>query len=229
MAAMRYVVQRAPAPLGDPTAQLGRDLWTGADVAEVTHYEREDSGHRPPTAARVLYDDEFLAVGFAVEDHYVRAVARNFNDMVCQDSCVEFFVAPNADPAQDAYFNFEINCGATMLLYRCPSTEEAAQGIDRAHLDDTDGALLRSAATLPKLIETEIAEPTDWRVEFHVPWSLFEKHFGVQRPVAGTVWRGNFYKCGDHTSHPHWGSWAPMQTPRPGFHQPAYFQPIEFA
>lgn len=229
MADMRYIVQRSPEALGRPTAEMGRALWSGANIAEVTHYERQDSGHRPPTAARVLYDDKFLAVGFTVQDRYIRAVARKFNDMVCQDSCVEFFVAPSADAAKDAYFNFEINCGATMLLYRCPSTGEASRGIGRVHLDAADGALLQSTSTLPKVIETEITEPTDWSVEFHVPWSLFEKHLGVQRPGAGTVWRGNFYKCGDHTSHPHWGSWAPMQAPKPGFHQPAYFQPLEFA
>ena len=225
---MKYEIHRAVEPLGTPTAEMERSLWRGADLAEVTHYERPDSGHRPPTVARVLYDDDFLAVGFSVLDQYVRAVAQKFNDMVCQDSCVEFFVAPAADANRDAYFNFEINCGATMLLYRCPSTMAAAQGTGRVHLDDADGGLLRSAASLPKVIETEIVGPTDWSVEFHVPGTLFEKHFGVQRPGPGSVWRGNFYKCGDHTSHPHWGSWAPMATPKPGFHQPAYFQPLQF-
>ncbi|MDA0335528.1 MAG: carbohydrate-binding family 9-like protein [bacterium] len=225
---MRYQIRRATEPLGAPTADVRRTLWETAEVARVTHYQREDSGHRPPTAARALYDDDFLAVCFAVNDQYVRAVARKFNDMVCQDSCVEFFVAPDTDASRDAYFNFEINCGATMLLYRCPSTTQAAQGGERVHLDEADGALLRSAASLPQVIDTEIVGPTDWSVEFHVPWVLFEKHFGVTRPVPGSVWRGNFYKCGDHTSHPHWGSWAPMATPKPGFHQPACFQPLQF-
>ena len=225
---MKYEIRRATETLGTPTADVSRSLWSTADVAQITHYEREDSGHRPPTAARALYDNEFLAVCFSVQDQYVRAVAQKFNDMVCQDSCVEFFVAPDADPEQDAYFNFEINCGATMLLYRCPSTAQAAQGTERQHLDAADGALLRSAASLPKVIETEIVGPTDWSVEFHVPWALFERHFGVTRPAQGSVWRGNLYKCGDHTSHPRWGSWAPMATPKPGFHQPAYFQSLLF-
>ena len=225
---MQYTIHHAPEPLGTPTADAKRPLWAGAEELHVTHYEREDSGHRPPTRARVVYDGDWLAVLFCVEDHYVRAVAEKWNDMVCQDSCVEFFVAPSADPAQDAYFNFEVNCGGTMLLYRCPSTAQAAAGTGRVHLDAADGARIHIAATLPKTIEPEITQPTNWCVEYHVPWSLFDQHFGVKAPVPGTVWRGNFYKCGDHTSHPHWGSWAPMNAPKPGFHQPKYFQPLHF-
>ena len=37
----------------------------------------------------------------------------------------------------------------------------------------------------------------------------------------GHVMEGNFYKCGDHTASPHWGSWVPM--PRLDFHDPDSF------
>ena len=224
---MDYTTRRAARPLGTPTAHGDHALWAGADELSVTDYPWKDSGHRPGVRARVLWDDGFLAVRFEVDDRYVRAVAQMWNDSVCSDSCVEFFVAPDADPTRDAYFNFEINCGGTMLLYRCPSTAEADAGVGRLHLDAAEGALLRVAATLPKVIEPEMAGPIDWSVECCVPWSLFERHFGVDRPEPGTMWRGNFYKCGDHTSHPHWGSWAPMNAPT-GFHQPAYFRPLLF-
>ena len=225
---MRYTIHRALAPLGAPDVD-GDRLWSAAETAAVVHYQRPDSGYRPPTRARVLYDDAWLAVRFDVEDRYVRAVARAFNDMVCQDSCVEFFVAPDADAQRDAYFNFEVNCGGTMLLYRCPGTAESVAGGERLHLDPADGATIRIAASLPQVIDPEITEPTPWSVEYHVPWALFDKHFGAVPATSGTVWRGNFYKCGDHTSHPHWGTWAPMDTPQRGFHQPAFFQPLHFA
>ncbi|MFH1567889.1 MAG: carbohydrate-binding family 9-like protein, partial [Gemmatimonadota bacterium] len=75
----------------------------------------------------------------------------------------------------------------------------------------------------------EIAAPTTWAVEYHVPFALFASYFGASVPRQGTVWRANFYKCGDRTSHPHWGSWAPVGTPRPNFHQPDFFQAITFA
>ena len=35
--------------------------------------------------------------------------------------------------------------------------------------------------------------------------------------------QGNLYKCGDKTAWPHFLSWAPIGTPAPDFHCPAYF------
>ena len=176
---------------------------------------------------RVLYDERALALIFRVEDRYVRAVAERFQDGVCTDSCVEFFVAPIT--GSQAYFNFEVNCGGTMLLHRCPSPEERDQGRKTENVSDEDGATIQMATTLPKFVEPEIAEPTTWAVEYHVPFALFAKYFCSQTPTPGCEWLGNFYKCGDQTSHPHWGSWAPVDTPRPNFHQPNFYQPLIFA
>ncbi len=223
-----YNIQRAETPLGTP--DLSSDaVWSGASEAAVTHFTWEDSGHRPDARARVIYDDNWLAIRFTVKDQYVRAVAEKFNDSVCSDSCVEFFVAPSDDPAQDAYFNFEVNCGGTMLLYACPSSAQRLAGAGSVHVSEEDGETIQMAATLPKIVEPELTEPTQWSVEYHVPWTLFEKYFEVKRPRAGQTWRGNFYKCGDRTSHPHWGSWSPVDTPRPSFHQPDFYQPLRFA
>ena len=212
-----YTIRRPPEALGEPTAEAGRSLWSAADELEVTHYVWPDSGHRPRTRARLLWDDNWLAVLFVVDDQYVRAVAQRFNDSVCHDSCVEFFVAP----AGDAYFNFEVNCGGTMLLYRC--------GAATVEVPEEEGATIAMAHTQPKIVDPEVVGPTTWAVEYHVPWSLFESHFGPVTPSAGTAWRANFYKCGDRTSHPHWGSWAPVDSPRPNFHRPESFRPIHFA
>lgn len=226
---MQYTIQRAPLALGQPAATERPDLWAAADELLVDNFPWEDSGHHPVVRNRLLWDDNWLAVRVDVRDRYVRAVARHFNDSVCLDSCVEFFVAPSADPEQNAYFNFEVNCGGTILLHRCASTAERNAGKGNQDVTDADGATIRIDTTLPNIVEPELDEPTDWAVEYHVPWSLFESYFGAVTPQAGTTWRANFYKCADRTSHPHWGSWAPVDTPRPNFHRPESFQPIHFA
>ncbi len=223
---MRYVIRSVPA-LDAPDANWDSPRWATADTLHVSAYPWEDSGHHPPTSARLLYDSEALAVIFRVEDRYVRAVARRFQDSVCQDSCVEFFVAPVPD--SDAYFNFEVNCGGTMLVHRCASTAERAAGKQTYDMAAQDGERIRMAHSLPSIVEPEITEPTVWTVEYHLPFALFRQYFAVEPPRPGTVWRGNFYKCGDATSHPHWGTWAPVGGPRPNFHQPAFFQPLHFA
>ena len=224
---MHYTVKRAAASLSSPDANWDRTEWRDVEYLEVTHFPWPDSGHRPRALARVLYDDRFLAVIFRVEDRYVRAVAEKFQDSVCLDSCVEFFVAPLPD--SEAYFNFEVNCGGTMLLHRCPSATEREAGGETVRVSADDGLTIAVAHSLPSIVEPEIAEPTTWTLEYHVPFDLFASYFDVAAPTSGTGWKGNFYKCGDRTSHPHWGSWAPVHTERPSFHQPSFFQPIIFA
>jgi hypothetical protein len=44
----------------------------------------------------------------------MRSVATQYQEMVCYDSCVEFFVQPEPHLG---YFNFEFNRGGTMLIY----------------------------------------------------------------------------------------------------------------
>ena len=224
---MQYTIHRTD-DLDLPDADWERPQWQAAETLEITHFSWEDSGHRPRTQARVLYDERALAIIFRVEDRYVRAVAERFQDSVCTDSCVEFFVAPLPD--SQAYFNFEVNCGGTMLLHRCPSAaEQHDQGREAENVSDADGATIRIATTLPKIVEPELTTPTTWAVEYRVPFALFAQYFGAQTPAPGTQWKGNFYKCGDRTSHPHWGSWAPVGTPNPSFHQPDFYQPLIFA
>ena len=227
---MKYLIRRAQQALGKPVANWESELWRAADTLDVALYPWEDSGHHPPTQARILYDDSHLAVIFRVEDHYVRAVTENYGDPVSNDSCVEFFVSPYAMGQSDAYFNFEFSCGGTMLLRRCSSSAEREWGRQNPLLAQSDASLVRVAATMPKVVEPEIAEPTIWSLEFHVPLSLFHQYFlDCPPPSAGTEWKANLYKCGGRTSHPHWGTWAPIETDSPSFHQSASFQPLRFA
>ena len=227
---MEYTIRRAQLPLGDPTANWEAELWQAADTLDVALYRWQDSGHHPPTQARILYDDSHLAVIFRVEDRYVRAVAENFGDPVSNDSCVEFFVSPYAMGQTDAYFNFEFSCGGTMLLRRCSSTAEREWGRPNPLLAESDASVVNVAATMPKIVEPEIAEPTTWSLEYCVPLTLFHQYFIDSPPPApGSEWKGNLYKCGGLTSHPHAGTWAPVETDAPNFHQPAYFQPLRFA
>ena len=119
---MQYTIHRTD-DLDLPDADWERPQWQAAETLAITHFSWEDSGHRPRTQVRVLYDEQALSIIFRVEDRYVRAVAERFQDSVCTDSCVEFFVAPLPD--SQAYFNFEVNCGGTMLLPPLPFSRRA--------------------------------------------------------------------------------------------------------
>ncbi len=223
---MQYTIARTE-QLSAPDGIWEREEWQEAETLEVTHFSWEDSGHHPKTQARLLYNDTTLAVIFCVEDRYIRAVAEKYQDGVCRDSCVEFFVAPLTE--SDVYFNFEVNCGGTTLLHRNPHPEARERGEQRTGVSEADWRTVALAHSMPRIVEPEVTESKTWTVEYHVPFALFHKYFDGVRHDTGTRWRANFYKCGDQTSHPHWGSWAPVDTPRPNFHVPASFQTLVFA
>ena len=221
---MKYIIQRAAAaPALD--GEWESEVWRRGDVVSVDRFHPQSSGHRPVTEARVLYDDEALYVSFRVRDRYVRCVHMNYQDSVCRDSCAEFFVQP--DPAR-GYFNFEINCGGTMLLYYVTDATRTAGGdAAKVEVDAERAATIEIYHSLSGPIEEEIVDPTTWSIQYRVPFGALEHYAGPVSRTPGTEWRGNFYKCGDQTSHPHWASWAPIGEVL-NFHKPECFAPLVF-
>jgi hypothetical protein len=167
-----------------------------------------------------------LYVMFNVHDRYIRCEHTEPQSMVCNDSCVESFFQPRVGAG---YFNFEINCGGTLLLWHvtkpCLGGSENGRGITRLPMDLC--SLVQIYHTLPRVIVPEITEWTWWRIGYYVPFALFETVLGSLGCLRGQQWRGNFYKCGDGTSHPHWASWSPIGHALE-FHQPQCFAPLVF-
>jgi hypothetical protein len=196
--------------------------WGGVEAIEVKHYMGTEPEHPPKTEAKVLYDDDFVYVIFRVEDRYVRAVAKKYQDSVYQDSCVEFFFTPGEDISA-GYFNIEINCGGTMLF-----SHQKAREVDNRPVSDDHCEKVKIFHSEPKIIEPEKQDATIWIIEYKVPFDVLEKYASVDRPAEGVVWRANFYKCGDATSHPHWLTWSVVDRPTPDFHVPECFGTLEF-
>ncbi|MGQ9584626.1 MAG: carbohydrate-binding family 9-like protein [Anaerolineae bacterium] len=198
--------------------------WSQAETLEIARFRPEGSDHRPRTLARLLHDERRLYGVFQVEDRYVRCVHRGYQVPCYLDSCVEVFIKPKEDRG---YFNFEFNCGGSLLAYYIVDPARVPGGFrDYTPLPEADLREVGIYHSLPSLVQPEITEPVLWRLEFMVPFSLFEKWVGPLAPVAGQQWRANLYKCGDETSHPHWASWAPLD--ELNFHLPRCFGTIQF-
>jgi hypothetical protein len=209
---MRYTVKRIPA------AALERADFSRAEVGRIEQVRPESSDHRPETEFRVLHDGESLYVRFDVKDRYVRSVQTAYQGPVYTDSCVEFFVRPRLDKG---YFNFEVNAGGALLLSYVEDPTRTASGFARyAMVEEAWGGRVEIRSSLPPVVEPEVPGPLEWHVSYKVPLALLERYAGeVGR--SGSVWRANFYKCGDKTSHPHWLSWSPVTALN--FHLPACF------
>lgn len=222
---MQYTIHRAvKAPPLD--GNWDHPAWSNAATLEVAHFHPRSSDHRPVTQARVLYDNSAIYVFFKVQDRYVRSVATQYQDSVCKDACVEFFVQPGD---RSGYFNFEMNCGGVVLLYYIEDPEIVGgrfkkQGpVDKAHFDR-----MRIYHSMPLTVPEELPGPLEWKVAYSIPLDLIEAHVGPLGELAGQRWRGNFYKCASDTSHPHWACWSPIEE-QLNFHQPRYFGDLEFA
>jgi len=133
-------------------------------------------------------------------------------DMVCLDSCVEFFFCPL--PYDSRYFNFEFNRNGALYL-----------GFGSNRYDS-----VRQLAPCAKnlfCIKQLISEDS-WGIEFQIPFTFIRLYMPEFAIRPGLRLRGNFYKCGDETKSPHYLSWQKIHSETPDFHQPRDFGWLNF-
>ena len=221
---MNYTVRLASAAPALQT-DLEDPIWQRADTLEVQHFRPESSDHRPGTSARMLYDAQGVYGMFRVQDRYVRCVRTQYHDTVWKDSCVEFFAQPKPDRG---YFNFEFNCGGAFLCSYITNPERTPEGFKEfVKVPAVIGQTIRVKSSLPPQVEPEITAPVVWTLGFFIPVALLEHYVGPLGTLPGQVWRGNFFKCAEENSHPHWASWSPVD--EFNFHRPSCFGSLKFA
>ena len=136
-----------------------------------------------------------------------KAVYTQPDDPVCKDSCMEVFLNCFPELPEYGYINVEMNAAGNM---RC------GFGTDRHHR-----YLVREKGLAQPERKITFGE-SYWQVQCIITESLLEKLY--ERPcrfAPGHEMRGNFYKCGDETDTPHWGSWSKVE--RLDFHTPEFF------
>ncbi|MCM1110281.1 MAG: carbohydrate-binding family 9-like protein [Clostridium sp.] len=170
--------------------------------------------YRPLTTFSIAHSKTAIYIDFFVRCNYLRAVHTANNSDVYQDSCVEFFVQP--DPSDRHYYNFEFNCiGAPY----------ASRRTDRNNFElFTDEQLdrIRRIPSCGSRPFQEVEGLFNWNLLVVIPLDLIGIHY-ENHPVT---MRGNFYKCADMTTVPHFLTWSPIESPTPDFHRPEYFGEI---
>lgn len=157
---------------------------------------------------------EILLKFFVAEDYTLGRVTED-NGEVWTDSCVEFFIAFD----DTGYYNLECTCiGRALLGFRkqrdvfAHASQETIDTISRKP----------SLGTEP----FDEKRGLEWTLEITLPAGAFFRH-GIA-DVSGLKARGNFYKCGDNLTVPHFLSWNPIDNPTPNFHLEEFFGEIEF-
>ena len=168
----------------------------------------KEAPYTPDCNGSIARTASHLAVMFHVRGLDLRAIEDNGRSW--EDSCCEFFVT---DPYDGTYYNFELTCIGSLLSSKRKSR------LDSVLREKEDVARVIRHSSLAHE-ETEISDRIfSWTVAMLIPYDLI----GIDRDNVPVSVRGNFYKCGDLTAHPHFLSWNPIGTPKPDFHGPEYF------
>ena len=213
----RYEIPfRASPPRLDPSDHAA---WEGVPEGRIDVRPWPEASADRETRFRCLWCDDGLYLRYDCEDRFVSAAAVEANDPVYQDSCVEFFVAPNPSKPEN-YYNFEINCVGTPLM--------------GTHCDWGEGYMDRSleigvevATTVPGPTKQESPADDGWSLVARIPWAHFERDAPHLPPREGDLWRANFYRIGGRTEK-QCACWSPIEHPKPQFHLPRFFGEILF-
>ena len=173
--------------------------------------------YRPDIKFTIGYTDNEILLKYYITEDYFKAEKTVTNQMVCEDSCVEFFVSPADD---GTYYNMEFNGIGTCLL---------GSGISRANSVKTDPGIISNIRRQASPGSDPISERKgrfSWTITIAIPPSVFFHH--KIKELKGKTFRANFYKCGDKLSVPHYLTWNPVVTSTPDFHQPDFFGILKF-
>ena len=186
----------------------------GAHIGErfAIAHDRPEGAASPETSGQVVYlPGEGLEVSMVCREKNPRAIYHNPNDPVHTDSCMEAFLDCFPDQPQYGYIGLEMNANGAC---------HCSFGTSR-HVRNY--VLKRGLAHPEVAVERFTQDGADyWRATCLLKTSLLEALYERNCDFApGHRMRGNFYKCGDHTDAPHWGSWAPVE--RVDFHVPHLF------
>jgi hypothetical protein len=143
-------------------------------------------------------------------EEHPRAIYHNPNDLVHTDSCMEAFVNYYPEMRELGYLSVEMNVNAA---------SHSSFGTGRY----TRQFVLDRGLPHPEA-ETEILKIDGrpaWRARSLIRLELLKALYGRDDFAPGHMMKANFYKCGDHTAAPHWGTWAEVK--KQDFHTPEFF------
>mgnify|MGYP002622346539 CR=1 FL=1 len=173
--------------------------------------------YQPYVLFRMAHTGNALLLQYHVEEECVAALAQD-GGAVFRDACCEFFVSPTSD---GIYYNFETNCIGSLLM-----EAGTGRGDQRGEAPNEVASLLQRWASLGCEPFPLRRQPTTWDLVLVIPVEAFFRH--TLTTFSGLTMRGNLYKCGHGLCRRHYVSWNPIRTPKPDFHQPAFFGTLIF-
>lgn len=185
--------------------------WEKVPTGKLEFWNWEtDNPYRPETSFQMCFvKNSGVYLKMKTSETELRTVCKKRDENCWEDSCMEFFFAPFE--LSDGYINFEMTPSGAFL---------SAFGKGRENR-----VFLKSITSIsPSLLAK--TDSYGWALELFVPCALIEDVFKREFTASPGNCFGNFFKCGDLTKRPHYGSFSPMGQLPPGFHNPELFVKI---
>jgi hypothetical protein len=205
--------ERKQPDLSEVSARL--DSHGPGELIDILNWENYN--YRPDVWFNIAYTEREILLKYYVNEAFIKAEKTESNQMVCEDSCVEFFVSPAEDRI---YYNFEFNPIGTCLLGAGTCRKDSSL----APVSVIDG-IRRMGSSGTKPFKEKKGKHA-WSITVAIPKEAFFRH--KLKDFYGKIFRANFYKCGDKLAQPHYLTWNPVGTKNPDYHQPDFFGVLKF-
>lgn len=210
------IIQRIERPTGLQVNQVS-ELLAAADVQwhRLSHAPWLGAyPYQPEVSFALAHTGSELLLSWRVSEDCVRAEAREDGGKVWEDSCCELFLQW---AGSTSYYNIECNCAGRVLV---------AVGSGRSQRQLAQPATMAAVQRQSSLGSQPFGlrqGACQWHMELVIPAATF-----ALDSFCGQHAHGNFYKCGDALSRPHFLCFFPIDLPRPDFHCPEFFGDLVF-
>jgi hypothetical protein len=211
-----YEVKRAAVPLAID-GKLDEKAWQAAAPMEFIFPWDFQTGAKQKTTAKLLWDDDYLYVGYECEDSDIVAVYTERDDPTYRDDAVEIFINPM--PSQNTiYFGLEMNARAVLYDYLMYN---ASYAFKRFNLQG-----VKLVSDIRGTLNARGNKDSGWSLEVAIPWANFEEF--SKRPVNGSIWTANLNRWDGVEPNRRLSQWSNSLLKTPNPHAPERFGKLIF-
>ena len=183
------------------------------NVADINIYNW-GCEYQPKAYAKFCYvKDQGFVLKITAEEKDPLTTFSERDSFVCQDSCLECFVNFKPQKEENGYINFEANSAGALL---CQYGKEGPGRQTLTQMGVKDYPEMKPFKTENK-----------WGYTMFIPLDIIQFVYGESDFKKGDKLTGNFFKCGDKTASPHYGSFTKIDWEFPSFHRPQFFDDME--
>jgi hypothetical protein len=174
----------------------------------IDHFQWTKS-YKPKAYGKMAFIEDF---GFvismtAVEKDPLRTYMEN-DDPVYKDSGLEAFFNFATEQVDKCYLNFEMNANGALL-------SAFGDNINRIKLSQLTEICASCSAKI---------EEGSWSINLVIPMELICNLYHISPLHKGDSFTCNFYKISEDPSIEHYASFAPIDSLKPNFHLPEFFE-----